>query len=67
MMGSLGELLSRSVRMSNRKFREASGWSPRYPSVREGWPATLAEMRSGRTGPALSWPCPAGEFADPKR
>jgi nucleoside-diphosphate-sugar epimerase len=45
MMGSLGELLSRSVRMSNRKFREASGWSPRYPSLREGWPATLAEMR----------------------
>lgn len=45
MMGSLGELLSRSVRMSNHKFREASGWSPRYPSVHEGWPATLAEMR----------------------
>ncbi|WP_420129081.1 NAD-dependent epimerase/dehydratase family protein [Longimicrobium sp.] len=45
MMGSLGELLSRSLRMSNRKFREASGWAPRYRSVREGWPALLAEMR----------------------
>lgn len=42
-LGSLGELLSRSVRMSNRKLREASGWAPRYPSVREGWPALLAE------------------------
>ncbi|HYW10869.1 MAG TPA: NAD-dependent epimerase/dehydratase family protein [Longimicrobium sp.] len=47
MMGSLGALLSRSVRLSNRTFREASGWSPRYPSVREGWPAMLAEMRGG--------------------
>lgn len=43
LMGSLGELLSRSVRISNRAFREASGWAPRYPSLREGWPALLAE------------------------
>lgn len=66
LMGSLGELLSRSVRMSNRTFRAASGWAPRYPSVREGWPATLAEMRGGRTGPATGWPCPAGSVAAPK-
>jgi nucleoside-diphosphate-sugar epimerase len=45
LMGSAGDLLSRSVRLSNRKFRQASGWAPRYPSVREGWPALLAEMR----------------------
>lgn len=44
LMGSIGELLSRSVRISNRKFREAAGWAPRYPSLREGWPALLAEM-----------------------
>ena len=54
LMGSLGELLSRSQRMSNRKFREASGWRPRYPSIREGWPALLAEMQAAeRRGPAL--------------
>ncbi|HVH13024.1 MAG TPA: hypothetical protein VM759_08235 [Longimicrobium sp.] len=47
LMGSAGELMSRSVRVSNRAFREASGWAPRYPSVREGWPAMLAEMRGG--------------------
>jgi nucleoside-diphosphate-sugar epimerase len=35
--GSLGETLARSQRMSNRKFRQASGWSPRYASVRDGW------------------------------
>lgn len=45
LMGSAGELFSRSVRVSNRKLREASGWAPRYPSIREGWPALLAEMR----------------------
>ena len=46
LMGSLGELLSRSLRISNRRFRESSGWAPRYPSLREGWPATMAEMRA---------------------
>lgn len=44
LMGSLGPLLGRSQRISNRKLRDATGWAPRYPSVREGWPATLHEM-----------------------
>lgn len=44
LMGSAGELFSRSVRINNRKLREASGWTPRYPSLREGWPALLKEM-----------------------
>jgi nucleoside-diphosphate-sugar epimerase len=35
--GSLGETTARSLRISNRKLRQASGWAPRYPSVREGW------------------------------
>lgn len=39
--GSLGELLSRSLRISNRKLRDASGWAPVYPSVREGLPAAV--------------------------
>jgi nucleoside-diphosphate-sugar epimerase len=34
--------LTRSMRVSNRRFREASGWQPRYPSAREGWIATAA-------------------------
>jgi hypothetical protein len=41
----LGKLLARSQRISNRKLREAVSWRPRYPSVREGWPATLAALR----------------------
>jgi nucleoside-diphosphate-sugar epimerase len=35
--GSLGETLARSQRMSNRKFRQASGWSPKSASVGDGW------------------------------
>jgi nucleoside-diphosphate-sugar epimerase len=42
--GSLGELLSRSVRVSNRKLRSMSRWEPTYPSVRDGWPAVIAQM-----------------------
>jgi nucleoside-diphosphate-sugar epimerase len=44
LMGALGELLGRSLRISNRRLREASAWRPRYPSLHEGWPATLREM-----------------------
>lgn len=42
LFGSLGELAARSVRISNRKLRSASGWVPAYASVRQGWPAVLA-------------------------
>jgi hypothetical protein len=38
------ELMARSLRISNQKLREASGWAPRFPSIREGWRATLAEL-----------------------
>ena len=33
---------TRSLRISNRRFREATGWSPAVPSAREGW-ARIAE------------------------
>lgn len=45
--GSLGELMTRSVRVSNRKLRAASGWTPMYPSVREGWHAMVTTPRIG--------------------
>ena len=47
LLGSLGTLLARSLRISNRKLRSASSWAPRYRSVREGWPAVVAEIRKG--------------------
>lgn len=43
--GSLGEMLTRSQRISNRKLRSASAWRPAYPSLREGWPAVVAALR----------------------
>ncbi|MEV4359319.1 NAD(P)-dependent oxidoreductase [Nonomuraea sp. NPDC049625] len=38
--------LTRSLRVSNARFRAATGWAPRYPSAREGWPATAAVLAS---------------------
>jgi nucleoside-diphosphate-sugar epimerase len=40
LFGSLGEMLARSLRLSNRKLR-AYGWAPQLPSMREGWPAVV--------------------------
>lgn len=42
--GSVGKTVARSLRVSNRKLRNAAGWRPIFPSVREGWPAMIAGM-----------------------
>lgn len=42
--GSAMELLGRSQRMSNAKLRQATGWSPRWPGVRDAWPAIAAQL-----------------------
>jgi 2-alkyl-3-oxoalkanoate reductase len=39
--GGMGDMLARSQRMSNAKLRAATGWAPRYRSVREGFPAVV--------------------------
>lgn len=41
LFGSMGELLARSQRISNRKLKEAAAWVPAYPSIRAGWGAVL--------------------------
>lgn len=43
--GSVGETLARSLRISNRRFKEQSGWAPAYPSVREGFPELVRQLR----------------------
>ena len=45
--GSAAQAVIRSWRVSNRKLRYATGWSPRYPSVREGWPAVATAREAG--------------------
>ncbi|HEX3125445.1 MAG TPA: NAD(P)-dependent oxidoreductase [Rhodanobacteraceae bacterium] len=47
LLGSAGRLLARSQRISNGKFKQAAGFTCRYPSVRSGWPAVIAELTSG--------------------
>jgi nucleoside-diphosphate-sugar epimerase len=36
LVGAVGETLARSLRVSNRKFKESSGWSPKYPDALVG-------------------------------
>ncbi len=43
--------LARSQRVSNRRLREATGWAPTYPSVREGWPTVVSEIDRSHQGP----------------
>lgn len=45
LLGSLGRMLARSLRISNRKLRESSDWRPKFPSVRDGWPDVIAALR----------------------
>jgi nucleoside-diphosphate-sugar epimerase len=42
LLGDRMASLTRSMRVSNRRFRESSGWQARYRSAREGWVATAA-------------------------
>jgi 2-alkyl-3-oxoalkanoate reductase len=46
LMGSIGELLSRSIRISNAKLR-ATGWRPTTTSAREGLRVVLRERAGG--------------------
>lgn len=46
LLGTLGEMLSRSQRISNRKLKAASTWTPKYRSVREGWPDVITALPS---------------------
>src|SRR5438270_5684195 len=36
--------IARSQRVSNERFKDATGWTPRYPTANEGWPAVVDEM-----------------------
>jgi nucleoside-diphosphate-sugar epimerase len=39
--GSIGEMVSRSLRVSNARLREATGWAPKYPNAQVGWGAVV--------------------------
>jgi nucleoside-diphosphate-sugar epimerase len=44
LLGDRSTSLTRSIRVSNSRFRGISGWAPRYPSAREGWKATATAV-----------------------
>jgi nucleoside-diphosphate-sugar epimerase len=44
LLGDRSTSLTRSLRVSNARFRAASGWAPIYPSAREGWIATAKAL-----------------------
>jgi nucleoside-diphosphate-sugar epimerase len=48
MTGSYVRAMMRSTRVSSQKLTDATGWSPSYPSVREGYPAVVEELRASR-------------------
>ena len=48
LLGDRSTSLTRSLRVSNGRFRKASGWAPAYPSAREGFTAMATAMADGR-------------------
>src|SRR5205085_2338820 len=57
LLGAKGAPFVRSQRISSQRFRDATGWAPAYPSVREGLPQVVREMgetKPGSGGPAIT-------------
>jgi nucleoside-diphosphate-sugar epimerase len=52
--GSKVRMIMRSQRISNRRLKDATGWSPAYPSAREGWPVVVAKARDNLVRSAAS-------------
>ncbi|MGH3561761.1 MAG: NAD-dependent epimerase/dehydratase family protein [Mycobacterium sp.] len=50
LLGDRTTSMTRSLRVSNGRFRAATGWRPRYPSVREGYRAMAASAKSQLRG-----------------
>jgi nucleoside-diphosphate-sugar epimerase len=42
LVGSLGDTLGRSLRISNRKLERASAWKPKYPTTLDGFRAIIS-------------------------
>ena len=42
--GSVGDTLGRSLRLSNARFKSASGWKPHVRSVIQGWPLLVSKL-----------------------
>jgi nucleoside-diphosphate-sugar epimerase len=54
MLGSVGDTLGRSHRVSNARFKNSSSWAPRVPSLREGWKQLLKELGTKSPGTQIA-------------
>lgn len=52
LFGEVAKFFFRSLRVSNRRFRDAAGWRPDVTSVAEGWPRIAAQWRGPASGAA---------------
>ena len=43
----------RSLRVSNQRFKETTGWQPTFPSAWEGWAAVIGDWRTHRARASL--------------
>jgi nucleoside-diphosphate-sugar epimerase len=48
--GSVGTTMARSLRISNAKLRDTTGWTPRYATEREGWRAAFQGEQPSSVG-----------------
>jgi nucleoside-diphosphate-sugar epimerase len=46
--GSMLRLMARSERVSNHKFRDTSGWAPKYPKASDAWGDVLRALPVAR-------------------
>lgn len=53
LLGNRTTSMTRSLRVSNQRFRQTTGWAPRHPSVREGY-AQMADVLYSRAAPSES-------------
>jgi nucleoside-diphosphate-sugar epimerase len=51
LLGGAARYVTVSQRVSNHRFRQATGWAPRFRSVEEGWPASVAPALPSEIGP----------------
>ncbi|GCE21520.1 NAD-dependent epimerase/dehydratase family protein [Dictyobacter kobayashii] len=49
MSGIASDLITRSQRVSNRRFRELTTWKPGVPNIQKGWPLIAQASRSPET------------------
>jgi nucleoside-diphosphate-sugar epimerase len=47
-LGGPANYILNSTRVSNKKFKEATGWAPKYPSVHEGFREVASVLGDGR-------------------